>query len=110
VDSTDIYRTDPIQSLDFFYNSDKDVLWNSYTWSTISSASSSSYYGFWQMNDEKDSLTMITTVIVLPSGDVEADTVEYNWKIDRLAYTEFWLHRQVDDTTKITWKLWKRAY
>ena len=110
VDSTDVYRINPIQSVEFFTNPDKDAFWNAYTWSTRYGATSTVDYGFWKMNDEKDSLTMITTVTVYPGGEVKADTVEYKWKIDRLAYTEFWMHRQAGDTTNVTWRLWKLAY
>ncbi len=110
VDSTDTYRYDPMQSIEFFYNPDKDVVWNAYTWSKTSVTTGSIGYGQWQLNEEKDSIRMVTTMLVYGENLSRADTVEYSWKIKRLAYTEFWVERQADDTTLVSWRLWKRAY
>lgn len=114
VDSTDIYRIDPIQTLYFVLNTDKDVKWNAYTWNRNAAYSTSrpaqTDYGFWRMTDEKDSLLMVTTLSVRAAMETIADTTEYSWRIVRLAYTEMTLERMADDTTKIEWQLWKRTY
>lgn len=110
VDSTDVYKIDPMQTLEFANSPDKDDEWSAYTWSRNSIATSSLSYGLWKFNEEKDSLKMVNTVTVYEAGGYDSDTVEYNWKINRLAYTEFWLERQADDSTLIAWKLWKIAY
>lgn len=112
VDSTDAYRLDPMQSIEFFQNPDKEAIWNAYTWRRNSATDMSMSYGAWKLNEEKDSLTMVTTLTTFGMGesDFNTDTVEYFWKINRLAYTEMWLQRQMDDTTQVNWKLWKLAY
>ena len=114
VDSTDSYRIDPIQTISFITNPDRDVSWNAYTWnrnvthSTIRPAQTD--YGFWKMTEEKDSLLMVSTISVFAGMEAIADTTEYSWRILRLAYTEMTLERMADDTTRIEWQLWKRTY
>jgi len=114
VDSTDVYRVEPIQAIEFLLDPERGVDWSAYTWNRnmgVNTAGAAQIdYGFWRFSEEMDSLRMITTIKVWPGVDAIQDTTEYNWKIIRLAYTEFWLERMADDTTKIQWKLWKLAY
>ena len=110
VDSTDAYRVNTIHALEFFSNPEKDANWSAYTWMITAGLAPRTDYGFWRFTDEMDSLLMVTTIKSWPGGDMISDTVRYDWKINRLAYTDFWLERMIDDTTKVVWKLWKLAY
>ena len=110
VDSTDSYRVDPLQYIEFYINPEKGAIWNAYTWSVNASGYGAQNLGMWKFNDEQDSITMVTTITIYTGNNVREDTTVYNWKINRLAYTEFWTERQEDDTTQVKWKLWKIAY
>lgn len=110
VDSTDSYRVDPLQYIEFYLNTEKGAVWNAYTWSVNASEYGLQAYGMWKFNEAQDSITMVTTTTLISGGAVDQDTTIYNWKINRLAYTEFWTERQFDDTTQVKWKLWKIAY
>jgi len=114
VDSTDAYRLDPMQYIDYVINPERDENWAAFTWShgAGSAVATPPYvnYGFWRLTEEKDSMLMVTTIKIEMNEPAVQDTVKYNWKVVRLAYTEMWLERMYNDTTKIEWKLWKRAY
>ena len=110
LDSTQIYRYDPTQLIEFFHNPDKKAVWNAYTWNIYSGSTSTVGYGMWRLNEENDSLLMATTIRRFPDDVVSFDTLFYNWKIIRLAYTEMTLERMYDDTTRITWELYKPVY
>ena len=110
IDSTDSYRLDPIQSIDFYLNTEREAVWNAYSWNKNSGTNGSISYGMWKFNEEMDSLTMVTTMTRYSNNTLDQDTTIYYWKINRLAYTEFWMERQEDDTTQVKWKLWKIAY
>ena len=110
VDSSSVYKEDPIQTVEFYLATDKDAIWKPYTWNKGFGISATVDYGVWTLTDDMDSLKMINTLSVKPNGEVETDSVEYFWKINRLAYTEFWLDRQANDSTQVKWKLWKLSY
>lgn len=114
VDSTSAYRQDPIQSIEFFINPDKEEIWNGYVWnrnlSTSGFGTARVDYGFWRLTDEKDSIRMVTTMSLYPDSETVLDTVQFKWKINRLAYTEFWMESMFNDTTRVEWHLWKPAY
>lgn len=60
--------------------------------------------GEWSFQSEMDSFQML-----LVNYDQSAyDTV--TWGIQRLSYDEWWMERQYDDTTVLSWRLWKRVY
>jgi len=110
VDSTESYRYNPTHTLEFYTNPDRKALWNAFTWNIFDGSSGSVGYGMWRLNDEKDSLLMATTIWRYPGEAVSYDTTIINWKINRLAYTEIAIERMYDDTTKITWELYKPVY
>jgi len=60
--------------------------------------------GRWMFISDRDSINM-----TLYKNQFK-DTVEIKWKINRLAYTEFWLERTIRDTVTLKWKLIKYAY
>lgn len=60
--------------------------------------------GFWNFYSEKDSFQMV----IVAFDPINDDTIK--WEIDRLAFDEWWMHRQYDDTTILVWRLWKRVY
>lgn len=109
-DSTDVYRLDPMQTIEFYINPDKEAIWNAYTWNITSGSSGRVNYGMWRFNEEMDSLFMVTTLSLLPGNIVAEDTTRFDWRINRLAYTDLWVERMVGDTLVNTWKLWKLAY
>jgi hypothetical protein len=59
--------------------------------------------GIWTLYSDRDSIEFAFI-------DIESqDTTYSRWRINRCAYTEFWLERTVRDTLKIEWLLWKWA-
>ena len=113
-DSTDSYRLDPVHAIEFILNPERDENWSAYTWNHNMGASTNRVslveYGYWRLTENLDSLRMVTTVRITQGQDPVADTTEYKWKINRLAYSELYLERVLDDTTKLVWQLWKRVY
>ena len=71
VDSTDVYRLDPLQTIEFYQNTEKGAIWNAYTWSVNSGLTGSVSYGAWRFNEEKDSIHMITTLTKYGGGIVD---------------------------------------
>ena len=80
------------------------VIWNHNTQAT----SADDYPlqgGIWRFISNRDSFEM-----VLYKNLLRTDSLVMKWKIKRLAYTEFWMERNVKDTTTNQWALIKYAY
>lgn len=103
-DSTTNY---PYQQMDFIYV--KKVDGGVFTWNHNLRATSADENplegGTWKFFSDRDSFEMVVYKNVL-----KRDSVIMKWKIDRLAYTEFWMDRTVKDTINIQWHLIKYAY
>ena len=93
------------QRIDFIY--DKKMNGGVFTWNHNFNATA--WYaklvegGIWTLYSDRDSIEF--AIIDLATRD----TVISRWRINRCAYTEFWLERTVKDTLKIEWLLWKWA-
>lgn len=102
-DSTENYR---YQYLDFLSVKKSD--WGAFTWNHNMRATQADEYpidgGKWRFFADQDSIEMIVYNYSL------TDSVILQWKINRLAYTEFWLERNVKDTILLEWKLIKYVY
>jgi hypothetical protein len=94
------------QRLVFFY--DKDIDGGGFTWNpnfmAMTDDNNPMTVGHWNFISDRDSFQM---VIYRNYGK---DSTTINWKINRLAYSEFWLERNVKDTVKLKWFLVKYAY
>jgi hypothetical protein len=60
--------------------------------------------GLWRFISDRDSFEMITY------KNQFRDSVITKWKINRLAYTEFWIERTIRDTISLKWQLVKYVY
>ena len=96
----------PYQQLHFFYVKEEDG--GGFTWNhnvTAQTLTDELYEtGTWKFFSDRDSFEMVTYRNEL------RDSTIYHWKINRLAYTEFWLERTVKDTIQILWHLDKYVY
>ena len=102
-DSTEHY---PYQQLDFIYIKKADgggLTWNHDLRATSADANPLEG-GIWRFISDRDSFEMIIY------KNQFRDSIDLKWKIDRLAYTEFWIERHVHDTISLKWKLVKYAY
>jgi hypothetical protein len=103
-DSTEHYR---YQRLEFIYV--KKIDGGVFTWNHNLYATSADPNpldgGLWNFVSDRDSLEMIIYKDML-----QRDSVVTRWKINRLAYTEFWLERTLKDTISLKWQLIKYAY
>lgn len=102
-DSTASYT---YQRLEFIFSKKYDggaFSWNHNLMAT-SAGSNPLDGGTWEFISDKDSLAM-----VLYKNQFR-DTVSMRWKINRLAYTECWLERDFNDSTKLNWQLVKYVY
>jgi hypothetical protein len=60
--------------------------------------------GIWRFLSDRDSIEFAFIDLAT------ADTLKlWKWKINRCAYTEFWIERTLKDGTVLTWELWKWA-
>lgn len=78
-----------------------------FTWlmNPMSSSVDAIKLGSWEFVSDKDSVALV----FLPMNQgVFDDTI--HWKIRRLAYDEWWMERQLNDTTILTWELWKWVF
>lgn len=79
-----------------------------FTWNHNMQATSADPYpmegGVWRFFSDHDSIEMVVY------KNLQKDSLVLKWKINRLAYTEFWLERNVKDTINIQWQLVKYAY
>jgi hypothetical protein len=102
-DSTEHYR---YQYLDFL--SVKKSNGGAFSWNHNLMATSADEYpiegGTWRFLADKDSIEMVVYKNTL------TDSVVLQWKINRLAYTEFWIERNIKDTILLKWNLVKYVY
>ncbi|MEA1878634.1 MAG: hypothetical protein U9N86_17465 [Bacteroidota bacterium] len=61
-------------------------------------------FGGWKFIADKDSFQMI----IISERVEDYDTTQ--WKINRLAYDEWWMERHIDDSTRVIWQLWKMVH
>jgi len=103
-DSTEHY---PRQQMNFIYLKDMDG--GAFTWNHNIFATSADENpmegGSWKFFADRDSFEM-----VVYRNLAKRDSVVMKWKIKRLAYTEFWMERNVKDTIQVKWQLIKYAY
>jgi hypothetical protein len=103
IDSTKAYN---YQRLVFFY--DKDIDGGGFTWNknffAINDENNPMLVGVWNFISDRDSLQMVVF------ENFHRDSIVYKWKINRLAYTEFWMETDYRDTVKLHWDLVKYAY
>jgi hypothetical protein len=102
-DSTAHY---PYQQLNFIYVKKMDgggFTWNHNIYAT-SADENPLEGGTWRFISDRDSFEMVVRNLFT------RDSVIMKWKINRLAYTEFWMERNVKDTINIQWQLVKYAY
>jgi hypothetical protein len=105
IDSTEHYTRGRIEFL-LGEGSGKD--WGLYTWlvDPYNSSQDPNFVklGGWKFTADKDSFQMV----ILATRPQNYDTL--NWSINRLAYDEWWMERQINDTTKLRWELWKWVF
>lgn len=94
IDSTSRYT---YQRIDFYYS--RKYEGGAFTWDhdLIAQTLNENIYetGTWKFIADKDSFEMVTYKNHLK------DSVSTKWKINRLAYKEFWLERHIRDTLKL---------
>lgn len=104
-DSSEIYLS---HSIKFFLGEGADKDWGLFTWNMGASNQAINQaqqrIGGWKFIADKDSFQMI----VLSERSEDYDTLQ--WKINRLAYDEWWMERHIDDTTLLKWQLWKWVF
>jgi len=103
-DSTDNYNKGRIE---FLMDNTSSNEWGLFTWIVSPSDTQSDAViklGGWKFSEQKDSLEMI----FLADHAEDYDTIY--WQINRLSYTEWWMVRELDDETTISWELWKNVY
>jgi hypothetical protein len=103
-DSTEHYSR---QMMNFVYLKEMDggaFSWNRNIFAT-SADDDPMVGGSWKFYADRDSFQM-----VVYRNLMKKDSVIMNWKIKRLAYTEFWMERYIKDTIKVEWQLIKYAY
>ncbi len=102
-DSTAAYTK---QRLEFIYI--KDIDGGAFTWNHNLYATSADDNplegGKWRFFADRDSFEMIIY------KNQFKDSLVLQWKINRLAYTEFWMERTIRDTINYQWMLIKYAY
>ncbi|MFA6126117.1 MAG: hypothetical protein WC699_02330 [Bacteroidales bacterium] len=102
-DSTPSYQ---YQRLEFIYI--KKIDGGVFTWNHNLMATSADENplegGRWSFVADRDSFRMVVLKNELK------DSVVYQWKINRLAYTEFWMERNIKDTVTLKWSLVKYAF
>jgi len=94
------------QQMDFIYIKKIDggvFTWNHNIYAT-SADENPLVGGTWKFFSDRDSFEMIVYKNLL------RDSVVTKWKIDRLAYTEFWLERNIKDTINLKWQLIKYVF
>jgi len=103
VDSTANYETN--QRMEFSYS--RKMEGGIFTWyhNYFNPTYINTEIGYWFLRSDKDTLDLIFI------NTITRDTVkQVKWKINRLAYREVWLERNIKDDLKLEWKLWKWAY
>ena len=105
IDSTEAFQQ---STMEFLLGEGSDKDWGIFTWNTAAYSQvfdpNRLKLGGWKLIADKDSFEM-----VIISDQVEDyDTIQ--WKINRLAYDEWWMERHIDDTTRVLWQLWKWVY
>ncbi len=104
-DSSEAYLDNSIRFYLGDEGSDKEKGY--FTWTTgydQASQQKQISFGGWRFVADMDSMQMI--VIGEDVGDF--DTIQ--WKINRLAYDQWWMERHTNDTTLLLWQLWKVIY
>lgn len=103
VDSSEHYYKGRIE---FSLGEGAEKDWGLYVWhqDPYNPDPSKMILGGWEFLADKDSIQMI----VMHTDPQLWDTV--SWKINRLAYSEWWMERQLNDTTQLTWRLWKWVF
>ncbi len=102
-DSTAHY---PLQQLNFIYLKERDggaFTWNHNLYATSADANPLEG-GKWKFYSDRDSFEMVIY------KNQFKDSLVLHWRIKRLAYTEFWLERNIRDTSFLKWSLVKFAY
>lgn len=102
-DSTERFYT---QRIDFIFDRKEDggyFQWYTDLTATAPSATNPRI-GHWAFISNKDSFQL--TIYDL----AKMDTIPLYWKINRLAYTDFWLERTDEKGRFVEWKLWKSLY
>jgi len=103
VDSSENYVYQ--QRIEFLYSRKHEMgAFNWYHNFNVSTTQDNFERGYLNFSEAKDSLKF--TFVNLRTLDT---TRILNWKINRLAYREFWLERTIKDTLKVEWYLWKWA-
>jgi hypothetical protein len=96
----------PYQQMNFIYIKKMDG--GAFTWNHNIMATSADPNplegGEWRFKSNRDSFEMIIY------KNEYKDSVVLKWKIKRLAYTEFWIERNVKDTISLKWNLVKYIY
>lgn len=103
-DSTEYYNKGRIE---FLMDNTSGNEWGLFTWIVTPSDNQTDAViklGGWKFNEEKDSLEMV----FLANHAEDYDTIRM--KINRLSYNEWWMERELDDETMLTWELWKNIY
>ncbi len=105
VDSSEHYQNGRIK---FYLGEDGENNWGLFTWEKgydpVLGATPLLQVGSWKFIAEQDSFQMV----MLQEKVEDYDTI--HWKINRLAYDEWWMERYLDDTTRLEWKFWKWVY
>lgn len=102
-DSTSAYT---YQQMDFIYVKKADggaFVWNHNLLATAAD-DNPLQGGKWYFFSDRDSIRMVIYNTKL------TDSVVMDWKIKRLAYTEFWMERTIRDTITQQWSLIKYVY
>ncbi|MBT3242635.1 MAG: hypothetical protein HN352_05760 [Bacteroidetes bacterium] len=103
VDSIEVYNTNNIE---FILHDSPGKDKGAYTWDRQPGGQAYDpnlvYFGSWQFFADKDSVRWIVL-----NKDVQDTT---DWRIIRLAYDQFWLERQYNDSTVLRWNLWKMVF
>ena len=104
---TDSTANYPYQKLYFVYL--KKTEGGAFTWNHNIYASTADSNpmegGTWKFFSDSDSLEMI-----VHRNLPRRDSLVMRWKIHRLAYSEFWMERNVNDSINIQWRLIKYVY
>lgn len=94
------------QMITFYNKQDTDggvFVWNHNILATVMTPKLNES-GIWTFLAERDSIEL---AIIDQATSHQTIT---RWKINRLAYVDFWLERTINDTLKVEWKLWKRTF
>jgi len=103
IDSTTYYQ---MGSLEFLLYDGKGKDRGAFTWNKIYGSQDFNpdnvFYGSWELIADKDSIRMIVL------NKQVRDTM--NWEIVRLSYDQWWMQRNMNETEKERWELWKWVF